>query len=399
MDKQVILCVDDENIILDALEEQLGSFFSDEYVIVTSDSGEDALDYFLEARKEGLQVPVIISDYIMPGMKGDELLKRIHALSPKSLKILLTGQASIEGISNAINNAQLYRYIAKPWDKDDLVLTVKEAIKSFLQSIKIEKQNKELLALNTSLEEKVKQRTGELQIANASKDKFFSIIAHDLKSPFNGLMGLSEIMIDNWDDMSDFEKMHFIKSIHSTSRNTFNLLQNLLDWSRSQTGRIKVEPEYFSAYHVMHENLSILYQQADNKEITIKIKMPDQYKCYADKNMISTVFRNILSNSIKFTNTGGMIEVEALEKNGWAMFTISDNGIGMSEKTLSNLFKITEKVQRNGTANETGTGLGLILCKEFVEKNGGTIKVESEQDRGSRFIITIPTTKQEVPAS
>lgn len=390
MSKQVILCVDDEDIILEALQEQLDSSFGDEFIIEIADSGDDALEFFEEMLSEGKQIPVIISDYIMPGMKGDELLKRVHLLSPDSLKILLTGQASIEGISNAINNAQLYRYIAKPWDKDDLVLTVKEAIKSFLQNIKIEKQNKELLILNASLEEKVKLRTEELQIANASKDKFFSIIAHDLKSPFNALMGLSEIIIENWDDMSDYDKIDFIKNIHSSSKNTFNLLQNLLEWSRSQTGRVQVKATKFSPYRIIHENVNVLYQHADNKNITLKISVPEKYNCFADENMMSTVFRNLISNSIKFTNKGGLIEILVTPKDNSLQFCIADNGIGMSEKTVRNLFNITEKVQRIGTANETGTGLGLFLCKEFIEKNGGTIFVESTPDVGSQFYFTIP---------
>jgi len=326
----------------------------------------------------------------MPGMKGDVLLKEIHELSPGSLKILLTGQASIEGISNAINNAQLYRYIAKPWDKDDLVLTVKEAIKSFLQEIKIKKQNKELRILNASLEEKVIKRTKELALANASKDKFFSIIAHDLKSPFTALLGLSEIMIENWEDMEDNDKIEFITNINSSSKNTFNLLQNLLEWSRSQTGRIQIEASNFSPYDVIHDNISVLYQHADNKDITIKNTVTSKINCFADKNMISTVFRNLISNSIKFTNPNGTIEVSVLPKNDCYQFCISDSGIGMSEKTVANLFKITEKVQRPGTAEETGTGLGLILCKEFIEKNGGNIFVESEPQKGSKFFFTIP---------
>ena len=254
MDKQVILCVDDEEIILQAIEEQLANVFGEEYVIETSDSGEDALAFFREMMADGIRVPVVITDYIMPGMKGDELLKEIHALSPGSLKILLTGQASIEGISNAINNAQLYRFIAKPWDKNDLVLTVKEAIKSFLQEQKIRKQNEELLVLNASLEEKVKQRTEELTISNASKDKFFSIIAHDLKNPFNALLGLTDSMIAYWDEMSNEEKIDFMKELNSLSKNTYNLLQNLLEWSRSQTGNIVVDPSDFVPFDVAKEN-------------------------------------------------------------------------------------------------------------------------------------------------
>ena len=390
MEKQIILCVDDEEIILEALQEQLDSFFGEEYIIETADSGEDALDFFLELTNEGVQIPVIISDYIMPGMKGDELLKEIHKQSPESLKILLTGQASIEGISNAINNAQLYRYIAKPWDKDDLVLTVKEAIKCFLQEIKIKKQNQELLALNASLEEKVIQRTKELRLANASKDKFFSIIAHDLKSPFNALLGLSEIMIENWDDMSDDDKIEFIKDINSSSKNTFNLLQNLLEWSRSQTGKVQVEASKFSPYNIILENVKVLSQHANNKNITIKNTVSENNYCFADKNMISSVFRNLISNSIKFTNKGGIIEISVSLKDNSYQFCISDTGIGMPQETVSNLFSITQKIQRSGTADETGTGLGLILCKEFIEKNNGNIFVESQPQVGSKFFFTIP---------
>ncbi|MBT3382980.1 MAG: hybrid sensor histidine kinase/response regulator [Prolixibacteraceae bacterium] len=390
MGKKVILCIDDEEIILQALEEQLNNIFGEEYEIETSDSGEDALEYFKELIDEGINVPVVISDYIMPGMKGDELLKEIHALSPGSLKILLTGQANIEGISNAINNAQLYRYIEKPWDKDDLVLTVREAIKSFLQEIKIIKQNKELLVLNASLEEKVIQRTKELSVANASKDKFFSIIAHDLKSPFNAIFGLTEIMIENWADLPDEDKIDFIKDLNSTSKNTYNLLQNLLEWSRAQTGNIQVEPSRFLPFGIVDENIKVLMKNAEIKSISIINNIPEDITCYADKNMISTVFRNLISNSTKFTNNGGSIEISATSSNSFHQFCISDNGIGMDQKTVEKLFILTEKVQRSGTNNEQGTGLGLILCKEFIEKNGGEIFVESEPNKGSKFFFTIP---------
>lgn len=390
MNKQVILCIDDEEIILQALEEQLDNSFGDEYEIETSDSGEDALEFFKELKEEGIHVPVVISDYIMPGMKGDELLKEIHKLSPGSLKILLTGQASIDGISNAINNAQLYRFIAKPWDKDDLVLTVKEAIKSFLQELKIRKQNKELLALNASLEEKVKKRTEELSIANASKDKFFSIIAHDLKNPFNALFGLTEFMIDNWDDIMDENKIELIRDLHSSSKVTYNLLQNLLQWSRSQTGKIKVEPVKFDAWEVAEENIKVLAKNAESKQITLINSVQPKTICLADRNMINTVFRNLISNSIKFTNKGGSVEVFMTNLEDEYQFCVSDSGIGMNKETLDKLFKINEKVQRAGTADEQGTGLGLILCKEFVEKNGGAISVESEPNFGSKFIFSVP---------
>jgi len=390
MEKQTILCVDDEEIILEALQEQLDSCFDNEYNIETSDSGEDALEYFKELIAEGKQVPVIISDYIMPGMKGDELLKEIHSLSPGSLKILLTGQASIEGISNAINNAQLYRYIAKPWDKDDLVLTVKEAIKSFLQEKKIRKQNDELIALNASLEDQVIERTEQLRLANASKDKFFSIIAHDLKSPFNALLGLSDIMIENWEVLPDEDKIEFIKDINEASKNTFNLLKNLLEWTRSQTGRINIEPSKFFPAAIVDENFRVLQQHADSKKISIENNVNTDYCCFADENMISTVFRNLVSNAIKFTNTNGKIIVSSNEDGDFYTFSIKDDGIGMNKETLKELFSLSNKSQRSGTSEESGTGLGLILCKEFIEKNSGKLWVTSIENEGSTFSFTLP---------
>lgn len=390
MEKQTILCVDDEEIILEAIQEQLDASFGDEYHIETSDSGEDALEYFKELLAEGQQVPVIISDYIMPGMKGDQLLKEIHKLSPGSLKILLTGQASIEGIGNAINNAKLYRFIAKPWDKEDLVLTVKEAIKSFFQEIKIRKQNTELLELNASLEDQVIKRTEELRLANATKDKFFSIIAHDLKSPFNALLGLSEIMIENWHEISDEEKIEFTKDIHYSSKRTYSLLKNLLDWTRSQTGRIKVEASEFCPAQIVEDNLKLLAQHAERKQITLVNNVDKSFRCFADKNMISTVFRNLISNAIKFTKPEGKITVSSKEEGNLYKFCVCDNGIGMPQQTLSELFKLNNKTQREGTSNESGTGLGLLLCKEFTEKNKGNISVESKVNEGSTFCITLP---------
>jgi len=390
MNKQTIICVDDEEIILDAIQEQLQASFGEEYNIETSDSGEDALEFFKELLDEGQQVPVVISDYIMPGMKGDELLKEIHKLSPDSLKILLTGQASIEGISNAINNAQLYRFISKPWDKNDLVLTVKEAVKSFFQEVKIRKQNKELLELNASLEEQVIERTEELRKANAAKDKFFSIIAHDLKSPFNALLGLSEAMLENWDIFPDEDKLDFVMDINKASKNTYTLLQNLLEWSRSQTGKVVVEPSEINPKNIVQNNIDVLKQHADSKEIKIVNKVDDSVRCYADENMISTVFRNLISNAIKFTNINGNITVTSSINHQLISFCISDDGIGMDEKTKNELFNLSSKTQRFGTSHESGTGLGLHLCKEFVEKNGGTISVTSKENEGSTFCFTLP---------
>jgi len=393
-EKEVILCIDDEEMILDALKDQLEDTWGSKFIIETADNPEEAIEIFHELKEEGYRIPVVISDYLMPYMKGDEVLKRIHEISPETHKILLTGHASVEGVANAINWAKLYRYIPKPWDREDLALTIKEAIRSYVQEDQIRSKNKELAALNASLEEKVLQRTKELEVANATKDKFFSIIGHDLKGSFNTLIGFSEILIEDFEELDDEGKMNFLNRIKRLSENAYKLLQNLLDWARVQTGNINYEPEYFDLEEITRDILDMQQDHAQSKKIKIKSDIPKDTYVFADKNMIHTVVRNLFSNSLKFTNTGGEVKISCKESrlNGGRIdVSITDTGIGMSDDKVSKLFKISEKVKTFGTAQEEGTGLGLILCKEFVEKNNGDIKVESRKGMGSIFTFTLHT--------
>lgn len=393
-EKEVILCIDDEEIILDALKDQLEDTWGENYIIETADNPEEAIEIFEELTAEGYKIPVVISDYLMPQMKGDEVLRRIHEISPDTHKILLTGHASIEGVTNAINFAKLYRYIPKPWDKEDLALTIKEAIRSFVQEKQIRDQNEELAALNASLEEKVKIRTAELEFANATKDKFFSIIGHDLKGSFNTLIGFSEILIEDFEELDNEGKLNFLNRIKRLSENAYRLLQNLLDWARMQTGRINYDPEFFDLGYITKDIVEMQQDHAGSKGISMVCDIPEDTYVFADKNMIHTILRNLSSNSLKFTNEGGEVKISStpskFRKNAVDIAVI-DNGIGMSKDKLSKLFKISEKVKTYGTAKEEGTGLGLILCREFIEKNKGEIRVESTPGEGSKFIFTLPT--------
>lgn len=393
-DKEVILCIDDEEMILDALKDQLEDSWGSKFLIETADNPEEAIEIFQELIDDGYRIPVVISDYLMPYMKGDELLKRIHEISPETHKILLTGHASIEGVTNAINYAKLYRYIPKPWDKEDLALTIKEAIRSFVQESQIRSKNKELASLNASLEEKVIQRTRELELANATKDKFFSIIGHDLKGSFNTLIGFSEILIEDFEELDNEGKLKFLNRIRQLSENAYKLLQNLLDWARIQTGRINYEPEYFDLEELASDILEMQQHHAQSKKINIKSEIPKDTYVYADKNMVHTVVRNLFSNSLKFTHEGGEVKLtcNGSQLNGGRVdVSIADTGIGMSNDKINKLFKISEKVKTYGTAQEEGTGIGLILCKEFVEKNNGDLRVESRQGVGSKFTFSLHT--------
>ncbi len=391
--KQAIICVDDEDIILEALKDQLGPFFENQYLIETSTTAEEALEIYEELVENKYEVPVVISDYLMPGMRGDEFLIKVHEKNPHTLKILLTGHANIDGITNAINKANLYRYIPKPWDRDDLILTVREAVRSFLQEEEIKKKNIELLSINENLERLVDERTSELAQANATKDKFFSIIAHDLKDSFGGLLGFTEVLFTDFDLFKEEDKKNIISSIKQVSEQTYKLLQNLLDWSKIQTGNMPFEPDVFPILPFIDDEFATLKKKAEKKSQTLDLVPSEEVYVFADDSMVSSTFRNIVNNAIKYSPKGAKIRVTVKSEEGFALVTVKDNGVGISNENLNKLFDVSQSVKTYGTEQEDGTGLGLILCKEFISKNGGFINIESEVGEGTRVTFSLPIAK------
>jgi len=242
-------------------------------------------------------------------------------------------------------------------------------------------------------EDQLIQYADELNILNAAKDKFFSIISHDLRSPFNSLLGITEYIYQSYDNLSSTEIRESVKNIYSSSQKLYNLILNLLEWSRLQSGRFEIDKTEIELENLIDEMKNLYTESATAKNISISTEIPKNLFILADKYMIETILRNLISNAIKFTKAGGKIKLQAIAKGSFAEIAVIDNGIGITKENLKNLFRIDEQFRRDGTANEKGTGLGLILCKEFVEKNGGTIAVESGERKGSRFSITIPLHK------
>ena len=388
--KQAIICVDDEEIILEALKGQLAPLFENQFGIEVAQSSTDALDIYDELIADGYEVPVVISDYLMPGMRGDEFLIKIHEKNPDTLKILLTGHANIEGITNAINKANLYRFIPKPWDRDDLILTVREAIRSFLQERKIKENNDELQAINDNLEKLVIDRTYELEMANVTKDIFISIISHDLKNSFNGILGFSDVLLKDFNDFNDEQKISMLTNINQLSDQTYKLLENMLQWALMQRGGIKFNPTEFILSECVQEEYEMLQQLAKQKELKMELIFDKEIKVSADKNMISTVIRNIISNAIKFTYPNGNINVSITSDDKFAKISVKDNGTGISDENQKKIFNIPGAFKTYGTNHEEGTGLGLILCKEFVTRNRGEIFVDSKLGEGTTISFTVP---------
>src|ERR1035437_5804844 len=262
---------------------------------------------------------------------------------------------------------------------DELIIANKELA---FQNEEKEKRADELIIANKELE--------QLLQLNADKDRFISILPHDLRSPFTVLLGLSEFLIENIREYDTDEIENHLKLIKNSAQDTFALLEDLLKWIRAQSGNIPFKPQNLSFADICNDILKTLNPNADIKNISINYSKVDHLTVFADADMLKTVLRNLASNAIKFTNNGGTISINAIENSSNVTISVSDNGIGISPENLIKLFDISQVLSTKGTAKETGTGLGLLLCKEFVEKHGGKIWVESECGKGSIFYFNIP---------
>ena len=268
------------------------------------------------------------------------------------------------------------------YDENEQPLFFISHIKDITNQIEQEKVLKEL---NTKLSETV----NDLKIANAAKDKFFRIIAHDLKNPFHSILGLSELLLDNTQTSNPEQINHIASIINQSTEDAYKLLENLLEWSMSQTNCIPFHPKKIGVQKILNEAIKLSLGSAKAKSISITYDINEKTIIYADANMLSTILRNLVSNAIKFTRKMGKIKVTISQNKNHTLFTVSDTGIGISPEVKDKLFKIEEKISIPDTDAHTGTGLGLLLCKEFVDKHDGKIWVESELGKGSDFKFTI----------
>lgn len=255
----------------------------------------------------------------------------------------------------------------------------------------IEGQSQELLAQKEALI----QMNEELHDLNATKDKFFSIIAHDIKNPFSAIMGFTALLEENYKDWSDEMKLEIINLVHVSSRNLYQLLENLLQWSRSQRGTIEFNPEKIELKGLISNVTGLMNGTAEAKNIALEVLLAENAVAVnADRQMLDTILRNLIGNGVKFSNNGGKVQILSEAINDYVQIQVVDQGIGMHPEVKDNLFRIDTNYTTAGTDNEIGTGLGLILVKEFVEKHGGTIGVESEPGKGSTFHFTLPAAKE-----
>ncbi len=267
----------------------------------------------------------------------------------------------------------------------------------------VKERTEELESLNEQLVEKqqliikqseeLKESNNQLSLLNATKDKLLSIIGHDLRNPFNVVIGFSELLLERANELPKETMLQYAGHIHTASKKGQDLLENLLNWSRAQTGRLKYNPALINLAQITQDTVAFVEGSAQKKKITLQQEIDSAISAEADENMLKTVLRNLVTNAIKFTPEGGKITISSSRKDDHIEVSVRDTGVGIPQDRLNKLFSIDTNVSTPGTADETGTGLGLVLCKEFIKKHGGEIRVESEPGKGSSFIFSLPAGK------
>ena len=324
---------------------------------------------------------LILLDVMMPGLNGFEVCRRLKE-NPATRDIPVIFMTALTDLDDKVKGFEVggVDYVTKP-------IQYKEVLARVKTHMTIRKLQKQLEEKNKRLE----RQGEELKGLNASKDRFFSILSHDLRAPFTGLCGMTDIMLEYFDDYQPSEIKESLQKFKKTTDNLYSLIENLLTWSGIQSGKIDFMPQLFPLLGQVTNVLQLFNSNAEQKQIRLENRLGSEYPVYADVKMLDTVLRNLVSNALKFTHPEGSISVSAVPEDTMLKISVIDTGIGIDPKYQERLFRIDAEFKRPGTANERGTGLGLVLCKEFVEQHGGRLWVESEAGKGSVFNFTLPT--------
>ncbi len=324
-------------------------------------SGVQALK-FVEKKLPDL----ILLDIMMPEMDGFETCQNLKSRNDtKNIPVIFI--SALTDTSEKLKGFQAggVDYITKPFQQEEVFARVDAHLK-------------------------LKHSQEDLRNANGTKDKLFSIIGHDLRAPLGTLIQALEMMVDNPEILDEKERQEIMNDLMKSTKRAYNLLENLLYWARSQRGEIGYSPLNMEINTIIDDNIRLLSGIAKDKAVNLYSEIKEQVQVYCDADMITTVVRNLISNALKFTSESGEIRVNAVSKDEAVEVSVADNGMGIAKENMDKLFRSNEFFTTYGTKNEKGSGLGLMLCREFVEKNSGKIWVESEQGKGSEFKFTLP---------
>ncbi|MBD0401243.1 hybrid sensor histidine kinase/response regulator [Flammeovirga sp. EKP202] len=384
--KPTVLYVDDE-------QQNLVSFragFRKVYKVLIANSGDEALEILKE---EHQNISVVISDQRMPKMTGVELFENVRELYPEIMRIVLTGYSDVQDIINAISKGEVYRYITKPWNRDELMVTIDNAIEAYNLKVENRRLFYSLQEANEKLEEKVKSRTKALQVQNeelieldGEKNHLIGIVAHDLKSPLSQIDGLIELMKFDMETFSS-EQKEYISMIQDSIKKQEELITQILDLNalESQTSNLAIQPLDLSK--LVKEGVERFELTAQKKEITIEVDAGENLHANVDETYFGQILQNLVSNAVKFSPKGKKINVFIQEEEDNLEVHIKDEGPGLNENDKKKLFGRFQKLSARPTGGEHSTGLGLSIVKKMVEDMNGTVSCESTYGEGADFIV------------
>ncbi len=366
--ENLILIIDDNATNLKVI---MGYLMEQGFKLMIARSGEMGL-----SRAQVAKPSLILLDVMMPGIDGFETCRQLKA-DDRTKEIPVIFMTALSDVESKVKGFQVggVDYITKPIQQEEVLARVQTHLRIREQAKRLEIQAEELMALN------------------ASKDKFFSIVAHDLKGPFQPLLGSTELLAEMTESLTLQEIKEIGQSLHRSAKNVYHLLESLLTWSRLQQGRMEYEPNKLNLKQIADQICQLLGATSTAKNIILQSNVKPGIFVYADEYMLNTIIRNLTNNALKFTKSGGRVTLSAQphgDSAEWVEVWVADNGVGMHETDMAKLFKIEVHHSTLGTAKEIGTGLGLVMCQEMVQKHGGRIWVESELGRGTTFKFTLP---------
>ncbi len=392
MDESAVVCYSHNKKSLNNLFYELDDFFG-KTVNQTGFINKVSFINSIEVAVSNIQL--IIAEIEDSDIETIQFLNTINEIVPTAVKLIIGNSDDLLNIQLGTDDSSTFHYLKSPWDKSDLLLALNSATGFYsLVNTFLNKSSKKT-SVSKEIEKEVSQRFGALIEANHAKDRYISIIAHDLKTPFLGLLGISDILLKDWNDLSDESKIDLLYDIRSASEETYKLLEDLLGWAREHREKLEATINEIKIHNIVDTSIKISANSANIKGIKFQNNINNKLKVNADEKMIATVFRNLISNAVKFTNPGGNIKITAKEEKNYCTFCVADDGSGIDKNDILEMFNFNGlngfgRTRKSRHSQNQNKGLGLILCKDFVERNGGKIWLETREGEGSKFYFTVP---------